>query len=168
MERKCERHDMPKTKKIPSEEQVKIRLAGLCARSEQCESDIVRKLKASGLDSGACRRIFDSLREGKFVDDARFARAFASYKASSCGWGPAKIRAGLMAKRISQSIISDALSCLESDIFDAPLMRVAKAKARQLDLSVYADRMKLMRHLASRGYSSSQARRALDKILAES
>jgi len=156
--------EQKKSKRPVTEEQMKLRLASLCARSEQCEYDIAEKLRRSGLDAEACRRIFATLREGRFVDNARFARSFARYKAEYCGWGRQKIIAGLMAKRIPSSLITKALESLDDDIFDAPLMKAARAKARTLDLTQYTDRMKLMRHLLSRGYTSDEARHALANL----
>lgn len=154
-------------RRTPTEEQVKLRLAGLCARSEQCTHDIATKLYRSGLPQEACRRIMATLHEGGFIDDSRFARNYARHKAVHCGWGRQKIRAGLMAKRIGEDDIAGAFDELDDDVFSAPLMKAARAKARTLDLSDYNDRMKLMRHLLSRGYSPEEARQATDTLREE-
>ena len=126
-----------KPKKIPTAAEMLRRLASLCARSEQCEADIAQKIYRSGLSREEGNEILSKLREGRFIDDSRFARAFASDKARFAGWGRLKIRQGLE--------------------YMATLRRCALAKARSLDMGSREDRMKLYRHLVSRGYESALA-----------
>ena len=60
------------------EKQVLDRLQRQCARMEYCTSDIRRKaLKALEGDAGAAERVVASLLEDRFVDDLRYASAFA-------------------------------------------------------------------------------------------
>ena len=67
-----------KPKKIPTAAEMLRRLASLCARSEQCEADIAQKIYRSGLSREEGNEILSKLREGRFIDDSRFARASAS------------------------------------------------------------------------------------------
>ena len=57
-----------------------VRMAGLCARSEQCASDIARKLRTKGLSSADIASVIDELKERSFLDEARYARSFARDK----------------------------------------------------------------------------------------
>ena len=69
------------------------RLENQCARRECCSSDVLRK--ATELlegDEAAAREVLGSLTEGGFVDDSRYAAAFAREKSGITGWGPYKIR----------------------------------------------------------------------------
>ena len=73
-------------------DQVLARLQRQCSRMEYCSRDIYRKaLKALEGDAEAAERIVASLRADRFVDDLRYASAFAREKASLQGWGPVKI-----------------------------------------------------------------------------
>ena len=92
------------------EKKVLERLQRQCARMESCTFDVRRKaLKAMEGDADAADRIVSSLVTDRFVDDRRYAAAFAREKSSLQGWGPVKIRFQLRGKGISDEIISEAL-----------------------------------------------------------
>ena len=92
------------------EKKVLERLQRQCARMEYCVSDIRRKaLKALEGDAEAAGRIVDSLVKDRFVDDRRYAAAFAREKSALQGWGEVKIRFLLRGKGVSDEIITEAL-----------------------------------------------------------
>lgn len=159
--------DSGKGKRPVTVEAMKLRLAGLCARSEQCEADLRMKMRRAGIGQEDADAIISFLREGKFIDDARYARAFVSDKINFAGWGPAKIRAALAAKHLPQQAVAEALAEAESDVLEQSLMRAARSKARSLDLSSRADMAKLLRHLMSRGFSYSDCVRAAARVKRE-
>ena len=64
----------------PTAEELLVKMAGLCSRSEQCEGDIVAKLLRAGLTRGAADGVVDELKGRGFIDEARYARAFARDK----------------------------------------------------------------------------------------
>ena len=137
-----------------------VRMADLCARSEQCEGDIRQKLYRMGLMSGEVQEVIDRLLDQGFIDNARFARSFARDKCRFSGWGRNKIRVGLMAKRVSAPDIAQGLEAIEEEDYAAAAERVAAAKARSLDFSRESSResqMKLYRHILSRGFESAVA-----------
>lgn len=57
----------------------------------------------------ATEEILDSLIKDKFVDNQRYANAYAKDKAILSGWGANKIRAYLKRKEISNEVINNAL-----------------------------------------------------------
>lgn len=139
-------------------------MAALCARSEQCTYDIEAKLYKAGLDSEGRANIITELKAGKFIDDSRYARAVARDKVRFSAWGRRKIAAYLAAKRIERTIISEALSCIGQDDYKDALVRSAKAKAGNLDLTSRQDREKLIRHLGSRGFEANLCVRITDAL----
>lgn len=157
----------PDSKKIPSPEKALLKMSDLCARSEQCESDIRQKLYRMGLASGQVQEVVTRLIDGKFIDNARYARSFARDKVRFSAWGRNKIRLGLMAKRITSADISAALDAIdESDYLDA-LKRAARAKARGMELAGpdgRENRLKLFRHILSRGFESDIASKMVRDI----
>lgn len=152
-----------------SPEAAKIRMADLCARSEQCEADIRQKLYRLGLSSSEVQQIVTQLIESKFIDNERFARSFARDKCRFSCWGRHKIRLALAAKRLTSHEINQGLEAIEeADYLDA-LKRTAAAKARSLDLNgpnARDERLKLFRHIISRGFESDLASKAIKAILA--
>ncbi|MDE6217636.1 MAG: RecX family transcriptional regulator [Muribaculaceae bacterium] len=145
---------MPSGKPVDPEK-IRQRMASLCARSEQCESDIRTKIRRAGIFPDKEQEIIDFLMEHRFLDNARFARAFASDKVRFSGWGRIKIRNALLMKRIPSDLIDEAIGGVEESDYEAAILSAARAKSRGLDLSQRDDAMKLCRHLASRGFEPS-------------
>lgn len=154
-------------RKTVTKEEALVSMASLCARSEQCEADIYKKLLNKGLSHGDIHEIIEELINREFIDNARFARSFANDKVRFSAWGRNKIRAALMAKRISSVDTAEALAQIDEKEYAAALSRAVKSKVSGLDLSVYEDRLKLYRHLLSRGFESSFASSAVKKLSSE-
>lgn len=144
----------PLPKKPADPEILLKRMAGLCARSEQCTFDITAKLYKAGLPRDKREEIISYLTLNRYLDDARFARSFASYKVRFSAWGKRKIRMALAAKRISSDLISDALETIDPEDYLQAAKRVADAKKRDLDAANREDMVKLYRHMMSRGFES--------------
>ena len=149
---------------LPDPEKLRLRMAGLCSRSEQCTSDIRLKLRKAGLSTSKADEIIDFLTENKFLSDQRYARAYASYKVRFSAWGRLKIRAYLAQKRISSDLISEALDAIDENDYAEALDRAARAKAAALDPDNPADRQKIYRHLLSRGFESSLISRKIETL----
>ena len=90
------------------------RMMVLCSRREYCRSDIMKKV-VMALDGNReeAVRLIDRLVSDKYIDDSRYASAYARDKASIAGWGPVKIRYMLLSKGISEDIISAALEDID-------------------------------------------------------
>lgn len=142
-------------KKQITPDAARLKMADLCARSEQCEYDIRQKLRKMCIPVSEIDNIIEFLIERRFIDDARFAKSFTNDKIRFSCWGKNKIRMALRMKRIPSCIISEAFEDINEDDYNDALWKAAKSKAKSLDLLDYNDRAKLYRHLLSRGYESS-------------
>ena len=153
-------------KRKPTADEMLVRMAGLCAGAEQCASDIRDKILKQGFSSDDAERMISYLRKNRYLDDDRYARAFAVDKVRFSGWGRLKVRMGLRAKGLEDAAVAQALEYIpDSDYLEA-LRKVMGAKARSLDLTDIKDRQKLYRHMASRGFESQlilAAKRAMLK-----
>ncbi|MCH5225025.1 MAG: RecX family transcriptional regulator [Muribaculaceae bacterium] len=144
-----------RSKKEITKEEALSRLEGLCSRSEQCESDLERKLFYWKISAADRREIIERLREGRFVDDNRFARSYANDKARFSAWGPAKIRAELFKKKIKAPVITEALNGVEKGVWKDGLERSYRAKLRSLRIEgelTFEDNQKIYRYLIGRGF----------------
>ena len=147
------------------EKKVLERLQRQCARMEYCVSDIRRKaLKAMEGDAEAAERIVASLVADRFVDDRRYASAFAREKSSLQGWGPVKIRFQLRGKGVSDEIISDALREIDPEKATAKLDKLAADRFRLLQGDPQC-RLKLLKALLSRGYGYDEVEAAVRRVL---
>lgn len=143
-----------KRKKQPTADEMLVKMAGLCASAEQCSADIHAKILKQGFSVQKAEEMIDYLKNNRYLDDSRYARAYAADKVRFAGWGRMKIRMGLKCKGMSDSVISQALGYISEEEYSDALNKVLVAKARSLDLVDVKDRQKLYRHLASRGFES--------------
>lgn len=139
------------------------RLEAQCARREYCSSDVLRKAmeKLDG-DTAAAAEVLACLVGGGYVDDFRYASAFARDKASLGGWGRYKIRQALLAKRIGEDVISRALEEVDPDKASARLERLLETKRKSLEGDPQA-RLKLLKFGLSRGYDYEEVRRFVEE-----
>ena len=141
-------------KKPVGKEEMLLRMSGLCSRSEQCESDLRRKMQTAGLPAADIDSIVEYLRANRFLDNSRYARAFANDKVRFSSWGRRKIRMALVAKRIPGADITAALESVDAGDYAEALRRAAEAKGKGMDLADREDVARLYRHLLGRGFES--------------
>ena len=128
------------------------RLQKLCSKAEYCRADIYRKaLKDLEGDEEAAAKVVEALQADKYIDDARYAAAYAREKATLQGWGPVKIRFQLRGKGVSDAVIAAALEEIEPEKADARLAKLLEAKAKTLKGDPQG-RLKLIKFALSRGY----------------
>ena len=131
------------------------RAAALCSRSEQCESDVRRKLNTWLDDPSQADDIIAHLRKDGYIDDRRYARAYVHDKFNYNGWGRIKLRMMLRAKQLSDDAISQALEQIDADEYSAMLQRILKAKWRAVaKREPRQARAALLRHAAGRGFET--------------
>lgn len=135
------------------------RAAALCAKCEQCTPDLRRKMDSWGLSASDICRAIGRLQELGFVDDSRFARAYAHDKLVFSGWGRKKIIQGLWAKRLSRDNIDQSFDGIDEEEYDSVARRVIRAKIRQSkdDIRTYEAKLKVLRFAMQRGFEARLA-----------
>jgi regulatory protein len=128
---------------------------GLCAGREHCYSDIRQKLAAWEVKSDDAERILKQLTDGKFIDEERYATAFAKDKFRYNKWGKVKIASALRMKKIADEKISIGLNSIdESEYLDALRSIIEKQKRTVKAKNQYDLKGKLLRHCLSKGFES--------------
>lgn len=141
------------------------RMMALCSRREYCRKDILKKvMTALDGDVAKAEEVVGKLVEERYVDDRRYAAAFARDKASIAGWGAAKIRYMLAAKGVDREIIASALEEVDVSRADARLEKLMENKARSLKDDPQR-RIKLLRFGVGRGYAYEEVSSMIDRIL---
>lgn len=135
----------------------------LCSRREYCVSDIRTKLmKELEGDAQKVETALNKLIEERYVDDLRYATAYARDKASIAGWGATKIRYMLSAKGVAKDVISEALNEVDESKAASRLEKLLEHKYKSLKDDPQW-KIKLLRFALGRGYSydevSDQIRR---------
>lgn len=140
------------------------RLQAQCARREYCAADIRAKaLKSMDGDEDAAERIVESLVADRFVDDLRYASAFAREKSALSGWGAQKIIFMLIRKGIDRHTAAAALEDVDAGAAVRKLESVLAAKYRLLKDDPQR-RLKLLRFALGRGYGYEEVKSAVERI----
>lgn len=147
-------------------EQALSRLAALCSRGEQAESDLREKLRKWDIAPADADRIIRRLKEENFLSDERYARAFVRDKWRFNGWGRIKIAHALRQKRIAPQWIDQALDDeIDTEAYHDTLMHLMQAKLRTVaSREPQAARAALLRFAASRGFESDLCYHCLDEV----
>jgi len=141
------------------------RLRGLCSRREYCYADVLKKAKdALDGDAQGAKEVADVLVEDKYVDDLRYASAFARDKSAIQGWGEVKIRYMLSAKGVSRDVIDKALKEIDQDKADSRLEKLLQNKFKSLKDDPQC-RLKLLRFALGRGYSYDEVNDVVNSLL---
>ena len=136
-----------------------------CARQEMCSADVRRKaLRSFEGDADRADALVRSLVENGYVDDARYAAAFAREKSRLTGWGPVKITFQLRGKGISEEVIRQALQDVDVQEASGKLQALLAAKYKSVQGEPDA-RLRLIRFALGRGYEWNAVSEALKGIL---
>lgn len=142
-----------------------LRLATLCARSEQAEGDLRKKLHDWGITENDSNDIIARLKQERYLDNERYARAYCRDKLRFNGWGRIKIAFMLRSKGIEQEYINTALAEIDGEeyakILEQALISKAKTLIGKKDDNISAS---LWRFASSRGFEASDISRALSQI----
>lgn len=156
-------------RKILTPAEALARAAALCDKCEQCSPDIIRKLAAWGISASDSAKIIERLRQTRYLDDMRFARAYAHDKMAYSGWGRNKILQGLWAKRLGREYIEASCDELDEEEYNDIARRVIRSKVRSLPegLSTYENRMKVMRFGVQRGFEARLVSQIINRLVRE-
>ena len=146
------------------QKQVFDALSAQCAKREYCTSDVRRKaLERLEWDAAAADAVVASLVDEGFVDDRRYAAAYAREKSALSGWGPVKIRSALLARGVPRDAVLAALEEIDPERATAKLEKVLETKWRALRDDPQG-RLKLIRFALSRGYDYDPVRPLIERI----
>lgn len=157
-------YKMRKTDKRPlTYEEALLRAARLCSSSEHCRHEMEEKALSWGLSETDAARVADYLEKERYVDDARYSRAYANDKLRYNHWGRNKIRQMLRMQGIDGALAEEAVRQWDEEEYRAILQAVIENKRRTIPAQedAYTLRVKLMRHALSRGFLMEEIVRLL-------
>lgn len=150
-----EMDETPRNKKIYTAHQARLKAESYCAYQERSQQEVRDKLYTWGLHYADVEQIISDLISDNFLNEERFAIAYAQGKLRMKGWGKVKIKFQLKGKRVSDPLIRIALNRLDMDEYLAKLDEVIDKYARQpVDQLNAQEKNKLIRHLQSRGFEN--------------
>ncbi len=134
--------------------EVLAKLRNYCSYQERCHQEVRTKLLELGERGDELEEIIIALIQENFLNEERFAFAYARGKFSILKWGKVKIKQGLMAKHITTKIIDKALAQIDYDDYNNCLLKLLTIKWEQLykERSKPTRKQKALSYMQQKGY----------------
>jgi regulatory protein len=146
-------------------EKVLDRMRNLCSRREYCRADIMKKaMSALDGDREKAEKVIEILVAEKYIDELRYASAFARDKSSISGWGETKIRYMLSSKGVPREVIDKALEEIDESKAMTRLEKLMENKYRSLKDDPQC-RLKMLRFGLGRGYGYDEVSEVLTILM---
>lgn len=149
--------------KQKTEQEAYLTLAALCAQAEHCQWETVEKMRKWEIPEEAQARIMERLVKERYVDDERFARAFAKDKVRYNKWGRRKVEQALWQKHIDEDIRKNVLNEIDDEEYLSVLRPLLKQKRKSIKAqNDYELNQKLMRFALGRGFTFDIIKQCID------
>lgn len=140
-------------------------LCRYCAYQERCHQEVKYKCLELGLRGEEVEEAIAMLIAENFLNEERYAKAFAGGKFRIKHWGRNKIKAELKQKQVSDYCIRKGLAEIDADDYYATLVKQADKKLQSLKgETAIKKRYKAMQYLLQRGFESALIAEALEQI----
>ncbi len=150
------------------EGEITNRMMAWCAYQERSQHEARKKLAALGVGGAQAEEVIAGLVSSNFLNEERFALAFAGGKFRMKQWGRARIKAALKAHRISEPCVNRALQSITPDDYQNAVRRLAEKKVMTAGT---ADRKKKYKttytYLVGRGFESELVINTLNQLMGE-
>jgi len=151
-------------KKHLTKEQALQKLKHYCAYQERCHSEVKEKLFNLGVWKKEHDEIISTLIEENYLNEERFAIAYAGGKWRVKQWGRVKIKYELKQKQVSEYCIKKALQQISQEEYLAVLKKLADEKYASLKAEQYLVRKKkTMDYLLNKGFEMDLVRGLVGK-----
>lgn len=149
--------------KQKTEQEAYLTLAALCAQAEHCQYEMLEKMRKWELPEENQARIMERLVKECYVDDERYARAFAKDKVRYNKWGRRKVEQALWQKHIDDDVRKSVLDEIDDEEYLSILRPLLKQKRKSTKAqNDYELNQKLMRFALGRGFTFDIIRQCLD------
>lgn len=135
-------------------EEAKRKLEAYCAYQDRCHKEVAQKLRDMRMIPEAIDVVIGHLLEHNFLNEERFAKAFARGKFRHKSWGRVRITRELKQRGISAYNLKTALLEIEDEEYDRVFNTLSRKRYEQLssETDKYRKRKKLADYLTYRGW----------------
>lgn len=127
-----------------------------CAYQERSHEEVREKLYGYGLRTSEVEEVMARLIGENFLNEERYAIAYAGGKFRMKQWGKQKIRYALRMNKVSDYCIRQALSAIDPDEYEQTLIKLFEAKKKSLssEKNLYIRRAKIKAYLLQKGFEA--------------
>ena len=154
-----------KTGRQITKEQALQKLKHYCAYQERCHSEVKEKLYSLGVWKKEHDEIISTLIEENYLNEERFAIAFAGGKWRVKQWGRVKIKYELKQKQVNDYCIKKAMKQVDEEEYLQVLDKLAKEKYAALkNEQQLVRKKKTMDYLVGKGFEHDLVRQVTAAI----
>lgn len=133
-----------------------LKAASFCAYQERCHKEVLERLAEWGIYGADAEGLLVKLIELNYLNEERFAKAFAGGKFRVKQWGRLRIKQELKMRDISPYCIELGLKEIEEAEYKQTLMEVLEKKLKSIKANKPAElRNKAYQYALSRGFEPS-------------
>lgn len=124
-----------------------------CTYQERSQQELRDKLYALGLFRKDVEQVIAAMIEEGYLNEERFAIAYAGGKFRVKQWGKVKIRLALKQKRVSEYCIKKALAQISEKEYESTLQKVIATQSRKIsEKNILKKNYKLAQYAIGRGF----------------
>jgi regulatory protein len=154
-----------KTTKVHTSSQAFVKIASFCAYQERTQQEVRQKLYEYGIKSDEVEVIIVKLIGDNFLNEERFAKAYAGGKFRIKKWGRLKISRALEMKGLSSYCVKSGLKEIDEEDYLQTISVLIEKKSIEITLkNSYQKSYKIAQYLISRGYESDLVWEILKKV----
>lgn len=140
---------------MPIEIKILQKIKRYCAYQERSQQEVRDKLYDEGLHKNDVENTIAELVTEGYVNEERFAIAYAGGKFRIKNWGKVRIKLELKAKKVSDYCIKKALAAIDDDDYSKTLKKVIDTYSRKVKEKDQRKRnYKIAQHAISRGFEA--------------
>jgi regulatory protein len=136
-----------------------------CSKSEKCISELNQYMSKYCQDIEMIKEVSQLMVKEKYIDEQRYANAFANDKFKFSGWGKIKISYALRQKNIHQEVISNSIALIDDEKYFDFLTDLLRKKMKTIK-NKDSEQIKaaLIRFAVSRGFEYEIVLKAIKAI----
>ena len=147
-------------------DQALIKIKAFCAYQERCHKEVKDKLYQFGLYGKDVDEIISTLISEDYLNEQRFAIAFAGGHFRMKSWGKVKIKYELRQKQVSDACINKALLEIDDSDYQGEIEKKARTKWDSLssEKNKFTKKRKMLNYLMQKGFDSKLSLEAIANL----
>ncbi len=127
--------------------------AGFCAYQERTQKEVRDRLEEWGICGDEAEEMIVWLIENNYLNEERFAKAFAGGKFRMNHWGKVRIKQEMRYRGLTENCIKIGLTEISDDDYIATINKIILKKADKTDTeNPYLRKHKLARYIIGKGF----------------
>lgn len=145
--------------------QLKEKMMAYCAYQERCIWEARRKMSEKQVADEDQQKVLDYLIQEQYIDEERYARAFARGKFNLKKWGRNRITLELRMRKIPESLIQKGIAEIDPvSYYDTLLEQTERRWEREKETETFKKRFKVVGYLMQKGFEKDLIEEALESL----